>query len=91
MNEMDHVHEASIAQANEQRRLAAVASDMIAASFGGASPVAHAIWVRTEVGEDGEFVNRICASVRPGCEHIVTVPDEHQGEKITLIPWPEDG
>lgn len=49
----------------------------------------HAIWIQSAV-IDGKFVNTIRASVRPGYEAQVSVPDEFQGVPIFKTPWPED-
>lgn len=85
MNE--HQRDTLQKQQAEQARLANVAKDMISGLFGSAPPGAHSVVVHSSVGDDGEFVNAIHVSVRPGCEHMLSVPDEHQGEPITLVPW----
>ncbi len=47
----------------------------------------HSVFIRTSVGEDGEFVRELCVSVRPGKN--VKVPTEHQGIPVVNVPWPK--
>lgn len=54
-----------------------------------APAVAHAVWVESTVGSDGEFINRLCMSVRPGFEDAVSIPTEHEGEPVKRVVWPE--
>lgn len=53
-----------------------------------APPVAHSVWVRTDVVE-GEFVRSLCVSIRPGWKSKVKVPKEHAGIPVVEVPWPK--
>lgn len=51
----------------------------------------HSVFIRTEVNDEGQFVQSLCVSVRPEHVNKVRVPTEHQGIPVVQVPWPEEG
>lgn len=49
----------------------------------------HSVFIRTSVGDDGEFRRDLCVSIRPGKK--VNVPAEHNGIPVVQVPWPKEG
>jgi hypothetical protein len=49
----------------------------------------HSVFIQTSV-EDGQFVRKLCVSVRPGFENRVKVPETHMGHPVVNVPWPKE-
>lgn len=78
------------ADARQRKEIATLSKAAGALALTLGVPQCHAVWVRSDVGEDGEFVNTIRASVRPGFEDVVDLPVMFQGYVIHAEKWPED-
>ena len=51
-------------------------------------PQSHAVWVKTETGDDGEFVRSICVSEHPKWKGKLNIPKVHRGVPVEQVPWP---
>ena len=75
-------------QLAEQERLCSIAGELIATLE--MAPQYHAVWIRSDVDENGEFVNTIRAAIHPASEKQPTLPAEFQGVPVTQVPWPSE-
>lgn len=65
------------------------AADLVRLFNNSMPPQSHAVWVKTEAGDKGEFVRSICVSEHPKFKGKLTIPDSHLGVPVVNVPWPK--
>lgn len=52
-------------------------------------PQSHAVWVKTELDQQKEFVRSICVSQHPHWGGKLAIPNEHLGVPVQAVDWPK--